>query len=263
MVACEVAHDLQGADDAAALVLSNSLGTTRALWDPQARCLAQRFCLIRYDHRGHGASPVPTGPYAIADLAQDVVALLDRHGIERTSFCGISMGGMVGLWLAAHEPARLERLIVICSSPYMPPASAWAERAAAVRRADTVEVVADAVVARWLTPGYAKRHPDVRDRLRSMLASTPADGYASCCQAIERMDLRGDLGAIQAPTLVIGGELDPSAPPRDHARVIAEGIPGARLEMVPTAHLASVERPDMVTELMLDHLAGALPRSPR
>jgi 3-oxoadipate enol-lactonase len=251
---CKVAHTEQGAADAEPLVLSNSLGTTSAMWDPQVAALAARFRLIRYDTRGHGASPVPAGPYEIADLGADVLALLDRLELERVSFCGLSIGGMTGMWLAANAPERIGRLVVVCSSPQMPPAQAWVERAQTVRAAGGTEPIADAVVSRWLTSAYAQAHPDVREWLRVMLVSSPAEGYASCCGAIERMDLREALPAIAAPTLVIGGEFDTAAPPDQHARVIAERIPGARLELVPGAHIASVEASGPVTRLIIKHL---------
>jgi 3-oxoadipate enol-lactonase len=252
--ACELAYVEHGARDAAPLVLASSLGTTNAMWDPQAAVLAERYRVIRYDTRGHGASPAPAGPYAIDDLGADVLALLERLELERVSFCGLSIGGMTGLWLAANAPERIRRLVVVCSSPHLPPAQAWAERAQTVRAADSTEPIADAVVSRWLTPAYAQAHPEIRQWLRSMLVSCQAEGYASCCAAIERMDLRDALPAIRAPALIIGGEFDLATPPDQHARVIAERVPGARLELVPAAHLANVELPDAVTQLIIDHL---------
>jgi 3-oxoadipate enol-lactonase len=158
------------------------------------------------------------------------------------------------MWLAAHAPERIERLVLIGTSAHMPPAEAWRERAAAVRQAGSPEVVADAVVDRWLTPAFAAAHPDVRARLRGMLAATPADGYAACCGAIERMDLRPDLPRIAAPTVVVSGAEDP-ATPVEHQQRIAGAVPGARHEIVsPAAHLAPVERPDAVNPLILEHL---------
>ncbi len=251
---CEVAYVEDGATDAAVLVLSSSLGTTRAMWDPQVAALSERFRLICYDTRGHGASPEPPGPYVIDELGADVLALLDRLEIERASFCGLSIGGMVGIWLAASAPERIHRLVVICSSAYMPPAEAWAQRAATVREAGGTEPIADAVVSGWVTPAYAERHPDVRQWLREMLVSSPAEGYASCCEAIERWDGRDALASIRTPTLVIGGQFDLAAPPEQHASVIAAGIPDARLELVPAAHIASVELPGAVTKLIIDQL---------
>jgi 3-oxoadipate enol-lactonase len=161
---------------------------------------------------------------------------------------------MVGIWLAAHAPERIERLVLCCCSAYMGPAGAWTQRAAAVRAAGSVEVIADGILARWLTPVYATSHPKLRARLRAMLIATPAEGYAACCQAIGRMDLRDELGAVGAPTLVVAGEHDIAAPPVSHAQPIRRGIPHARLALVATAHLANVEQPRAVTKLILDHL---------
>ena len=152
-------HESAGDERAPALVLGCSLGTAAAMWEPQVAALAEHLRVIRYDHRGHGASPVPPGPYEIEDLGRDVLALLDRLGIERASVGGVSLGGMVAMWLGANAPDRVERLVLCCTSAHLPPASAWAERAAAVREAGTTEVVADAVVARWLTPAFAAAHP--------------------------------------------------------------------------------------------------------
>jgi len=247
----------EGDPDAPALVLGNSLGTTLAMWDAQAPALADRFRLIRYDHRGHGRSPVPPAPYEIADFATDVVELLDRFGTEKAHYCGLSIGGMTGICLAAQHPERVERLVVCCSSPHMAPASIWQERAAAVEQAGSVGAVAAAVSERWLTPAFAAAHPDLRDGLRDMLAASPPDGYVAACGALERMDLRPVLARVEAPTLVIGGAHDLAAPPDDHARVIAEGIPGARFELVDGAHVANVEQPARVTELILDHLEAS------
>jgi 3-oxoadipate enol-lactonase len=251
---CRLAHVEQGRRERPPLVLSSSLGTSGAMWDRQAPGLAAAFRVIRYDHRGHGSSPVPPGPYELADLAGDVVALLDELGLERASFAGVSLGGMVGLWLAANAPGRIERLIVICSSAHMPPASAWALRAATVRRTGGTEAIADAVLARWLTPGFAAANPGIAAGLREMLVATPAEGYASCCGAIERMDLRDSLARIAVPTLVIAGEHDPSAPPDQHGRAVAAAIAGARLEILPAAHLAGIELPGAVNELIIEHM---------
>jgi 3-oxoadipate enol-lactonase len=247
-------HELAGPADAPVLLMCGSLGTTLRMWDGQL-ALAERMRLVSFDPRGHGSSPVPPPPYEMADLGRDVLELMDSLGLERASFCGLSIGGMVGMWLGANAPERIARLVLICTSAYMPPASAWQQRIAAVLEAGSVEAVADAVVERWLTPGYAAEHPEVRAELRAMLAASPVEGYIGCCGAIERMDLRGSLGRIAAPTLVISGSED-LATPVEQQRVLAEGIPGARHEMVgPAAHLAAVERPGRVNDLILEHLA--------
>jgi 3-oxoadipate enol-lactonase len=246
-------HEVAGPDEAPVLLLGSSLGTSLRMWDGQ-QPLAERLRLVRFDHRGHGASPVPPPPYEIADFARDVLALMDHVGIERASYCGLSIGGMAGIWLGAHAPDRIDNLILVCTSAHLPPASLWQERAHAVLAAGSPDAIADRVVERWLTPGFAAEHPDVRAGLRAMLAGTDASGYAASCGAVERMDLRGDLARIAAPTLVISGSDDP-ATPVEHQRLIAAAIPGARHEIVgPAAHLAAVEQPEAVNRLILEHL---------
>lgn len=257
MASVALHHQAAGPEGAHVVLMGGALGATLELWDAHEGPLAERFRVVRFDHRGHGGSPVPPGPYSIAGLGGDVLALMDTLGVERASYCGLSMGGMVGMWLAAHAPERLERLVLICTAAHLPPPEAWAERAAAVLAAGTVEAVADAVLARWLTPEFARERPEAVAWLRSMLVSTPPEGYAGCCRAIERMDLRGDLPRIQAPTLVVAAAQDASTPP-EHGEAIAAAIPGARFELVsPSAHIAAVERADEVTALIREHLAPA------
>ena len=247
-------HEIEGQDDAPPLLLGGSLGASVRMWDWQAP-LADSLRLVRFDHRGHGASAVPSGQYEIADLGRDVLELMDHLALGQASYCGLSLGGMVGMWIAAHAPERVDRLVLLCTSPHMPPASMWRERAAAVLKAGSVEPLADSIVERWLTPEFARRHPDVRARLRAMLVSSPPEGYAACCGAIERMDLRDDLAAITAPTLVVSGAEDPSTPP-DRQALIAQAVPGARHEILdPAAHFASVEQADAVNQLILEHLS--------
>jgi 3-oxoadipate enol-lactonase len=246
-------HEILGPEDAPVLLMGGSLGTDLGMWDGQLP-LASRLRLVRFDHRGHGGSPVPPGPYEMADLGRDVLALMDSLGIERASYCGLSIGGMVGMWLGANAPERIDRLVLICTSAHMPPPSAWQERIAVVVEAGSPEPLADAVVERWFTPGFAAMHPEVPARMRAMLAGTDAAGYAACCGAIERMDQRDSLPTITAPTLVISGADDPATPP-EHQRQIAAAIPGARLETVaPAAHLAAVEQAAAVNDLILEHL---------
>lgn len=242
---------IDGPDDAPTLVLGPSLGTTVRLWDAQVAELAARFRVIRYDHRGHGGSPVPPGPYRLADLGEDVIGLLDRLGITRTHVAGLSLGGMVAMWLAAHAPERVDRLGLVCTSARLGPPEMWAARAATVRT-NGMAAIADAVVARWLPAEFAAREPDTLERLRGMLTATPPEGYASCCEAIGSMDLQPDLDRIKAETLVIAGLEDAATPP-SHAQRIATGIPRARLALVAgAAHLANVSRPDLVAQLMIE-----------
>jgi 3-oxoadipate enol-lactonase len=242
------------------VVLSGSLGSDLRMWEPQvAPLVAAGFLVVRYDHRGHGGSPVPPGPYALSELGEDAIALLDRLGRDRVHWVGLSLGGMVGMWLGRHAPHRLASLTLCCTSARLGPPEMWARRAGVVR-AEGTRAVADAAVSRWITDGYAEANPERVDWLRAMVAATPAEGYASCCAAIERMDLVADLPAITAPTLVISGSQDP-ATPVEHGRRIMEGVPGARLEILdPAAHLASVEQPEKTSQLIIDHVRASAGR---
>jgi 3-oxoadipate enol-lactonase len=252
----DVHHFLEGPEGAPVLVLSNSLGTTLAMWDEQVPALSESFRLLRYDHRGHGGSPVPPGPYRIEGLGRDVLVLLDRLEVERFSFCGLSIGGMVGMWLAGEAPERVERLVLCCTSGRFAP-EAYDSRARTVR-ADGVGAVADAVLERWFTPAFRASRPDVVEWARRMLLGTPAEGYAGCCEAVRDADLADRLGAIRAPTLVIAGADDPAAPP-DQAEFIRDSIPDASLEVIPeAAHLANIEQPEAVTRTILDHLSPVI-----
>jgi 3-oxoadipate enol-lactonase len=250
----EVPFEIEGPADAPVLMLSNSLGSTMAMWEPNLPRLAEAYRVVRYDHRGHGRAPSPPEPWEIADLAEDAIGLLDRLEVDRAHFCGLSLGGMVGMWLGAHAPGRIDRLVLCCTSAMLALDTDWAQRADTVRRHGTGAVAA-AVVQRWLTPDFRAARPELTERLQAMIASTPAEGYAACCGAIERMDLTPVLGAVQASTLVIVGAEDP-ATPRPHAERIADGIPDAHVATVAGAHLASVETPDEVSELILSHLRG-------
>jgi 3-oxoadipate enol-lactonase len=253
MTPVDVAYTIDGPEDAPTVVLSNSLGSTPAMWDPQFPALAERFRVVRYDHRGHGRSPVPPAPYELADLGADVIALLDRLGLERVHWCGLSLGGMVGMWMAINAPARIDRLVLCCTSARLGPPEMWADRAATVR-AQGVEAVADAGIQRWLSPGFIEREPEMAAEIRAMLVATPAEGYAACCGVIERMDQVPELGEIRAATLVIAAEDDPATPP-EHGALIASTVPGAQLAVVKDArHLATIEQPAAMTELILGHL---------
>jgi 3-oxoadipate enol-lactonase len=246
-------HEITGSDDAPVLVLSNSLGSTLAMWDPQAGALAERFRLVRYDIRGHGRSDTPPGPYAIADVGNDLIALLDDLNVEKAHVAGLSLGGMTAMWLGINAPERLDRLVLLCTSAKLGPAQMWADRALTVREQGTA-AIAEAGVGRWLTEGFRARYPEIAEHLRDMIASIDDEGYASACAVIEHMDLASGLPSIEAPTLVIAGAQDPATPP-EHAERIVAGIPAARLEVLdPGAHLVNVEQPEATTRLIIDHL---------
>jgi 3-oxoadipate enol-lactonase len=255
MSAVAVSYTVDGAADAPVVVLSNSLGATRAMWDPQVPALAERFRVVTYDARGHGDSPAPPGRYTLDVLVDDVVALLDEVGAERAHVAGLSLGGMTGMRLAAREPDRVQRLALLCTSA-KPDPQGFLDRAAAARSGGTAPL-APTVVSRWLTPGYAAAHPDLVARLEAMVAEADDEGYAACCEVVAGLDLRTDLGRIAAPTLVVSAAEDPALPP-EHQRVIADGIPGASLlTLSPAAHLGNLEQPDQVTGALLDHFDAA------
>jgi 3-oxoadipate enol-lactonase len=245
-------HLVDGPADAPVLLLGSSLGTSAAMWAPQVPALAQQFRVVRFDHLGHGESAVPQGPYTIAQRGREVLALLDDLQVARASYAGLSLGGMVGMWLAAHAPERVDRLALLCTSALLGPPSGWVDRAVTVRTQGT-RSIAEAVVARWFTPGWAQAHPDAVRRHAAMMGTTPVEGYAGCCEAIAAMDLRADLAAITAPTLVVAGA-DDLATPVEHAETIIAAVDGARLAVVDSAaHLANVEQPEAVTTLLLEH----------
>ncbi|MGW5877987.1 bifunctional 3-oxoadipate enol-lactonase/4-carboxymuconolactone decarboxylase PcaDC [Nocardiopsis terrae] len=250
-------HTVSGPADAPPLVLAGSLGTTGQMWEPQVEALSTVFRVIRVDLRGHGRSPVPQGPYGMADLGGDILALLDRLGIERAHYAGLSIGGMVGQWLGVNAPERIDRLVLMATSPYMGPAQNWRDRAD-LARAEGTAALADNVVQRWFTPGYAKEHPHDVTLLRDQIVDTPDEGYAGCCGAIENHDVRGDLHRITAPTLVVAGADDPATPPGDNGALIAERVPGARLVVLPdAAHLLSWSHAAQVNTLITRHLTAA------
>jgi 3-oxoadipate enol-lactonase len=255
MSAVAVSYTVDGAEDAPVVVLSNSLGATRGMWDPQVPALAERYRVVTYDTRGHGDSPAPRGPYSLDDLVDDLVALLDEVGAERAHVAGLSLGGMTAMRLAAREPERVHRLAVLCTSA-KPDPQPFLDRAVAVRSGGTAPL-APTVASRWVTPPFAAQHPDLVARLEAMIAGSDDEGYAACCEVVAAVDLRQDLGRITAPTLVVSGAEDVALPP-PHQQAIADGIPGAELLTVsPGAHLANLERTSEVTGALLGHFDGA------
>ena len=255
MTAVECSYTVDGPAGAPVVVLSNSLGATRAMWDPQVPALAERFRVVTYDTRGHGSSPAPGGPYSLDDLVDDLVALLDEVGAERAHVAGLSLGGMTAMRLAARDPQRVDRLALLCTSA-KPDPKPFLDRAAAVRSGGTAPLAAT-VASRWLTPPYAAEHPDLVAKLEAMIAGSDDAGYAACCEVVASVDLLADCARITAPTLVISGWEDPALPP-EHQKLIAASIPGAELLTVsPGAHLANLEQTLRVTGALLGHFDTA------
>ena len=232
-------YRFDGPPDAPVLILSNSLGTDHTMWDLQMPTLERYFRVLRYDSRGHTPSAVPRGPYTIEMLGRDALALCDALGIERAHFCGLSMGGMVGMWLAAHVPERIDRLALCNTAARMGPPQLWDARIESVRQWGMANIIA-AVIVRWFTATFFEMEPEIVETMRQTLARMPADGYIACCEAIRDMDQRASLSRIRARTLVIAGSLDAASPPAD-GRFLAETIPDARYLEFLAAHMANVE----------------------
>ncbi len=252
--AVRLVGSLEGPAGAPVLVLGNSLGTSRAVWDRQAGALGAKFRLLRYELPGHGGTPSPAGPYTIAQLGAGVRDLLDEHGLDRAAYCGISLGGMIGMWLAAASPERISALGLICTSAYLPPASGWLARADQVRAAGMASISQQSI-GRWFTAAFARREPAVTAGFAADLERTDPAGYAGCCAAIAAMDLRPALAAIAAPAIVIAGGLDPATPPAHGALIAMRAGGGAKLRVIRgAAHLANVAAPGEATALLLDHL---------
>jgi 3-oxoadipate enol-lactonase len=247
-------YRFDGVAGAPVVMLSNSLGTDLAMWDSQIVTLAARYRVLRYDTRGHGQSAVTRGPYTIEGLAKDALGLLDALAIERVHFCGLSMGGMVGQWLGAHAPQRIDKLILCNTAARIGSPEAYNTRIDNVRKGGMAAVV-DAVVARWYTPAFAATAPDAIAKTRAMLLATPADGYVACCAAIRDMDQRESVRSIAVPTLVIAGAHDLATPPAD-GRFLAERIRGARYIELPAAHLSNIEAAPAFTVALTEFLAS-------
>jgi 3-oxoadipate enol-lactonase len=247
-------YRFDGAAGAPVVMLSTSLGTDLSMWDPQMPALVARYRVLRYDARGHGRSAVTPGPYTIEGLSKDVLGLLDALLIERVHFCGLSMGGMVGQWLGAHAPQRVDKLILCNTTARIGSPEAYNTRIDTVRSGGMAGIV-DTVLARWYTPSFAAAAPDAIARTRAMLLATPADGYAACCAAIRDMDQRETARDIAAPTLVIAGAHDLATPPAD-GRFLAEHISRARLTELPAAHLSNIEAAGEFNVALMEFLSS-------
>src|SRR5262245_58734984 len=249
---CPIYVEVEGPERAPVLMLSNSLGTTMAMWNGQLKPFGEHFRLVRYDRRGHGKSGVPKGPYTMERLGRDVLAVLDGLGIKKINWCGLSMGGMVGQWLGANAPERVERLVLTNTSSFFPDKNGWNERLKLVEEKG-IAAFAAPNMARWFTPGFLEREPQKVARIQAMFAATPLEGYLACGAAVRDMDQRDLLPKIKAPTLVIAGKHDGATPPEAN-KYIADHIPGARFALVEAAHLSNVEQSEAYTKAVLGFL---------
>jgi 3-oxoadipate enol-lactonase len=228
------------------LVFSNSLGTNLSMWDPQMAEMNRHFRILRYDTRGQGQSSATAGEYTLDQLGRDVLHLLDALGLDRVHFCGLSMGGMIGMWLGIHAPDRLHRLVLCNTAARIGTAESWNARIEAVRKGG-MKAVAAAVIGRWFTSEFREAFPHRVAAAQEMLEKAPPQGYTGCGAAIRDMDQREVVANIAAPTLVIYGGKDPVTAPSD-AHFLAEKIVGSAELELNAAHLSNVEQPDKFTE---------------
>jgi 3-oxoadipate enol-lactonase/4-carboxymuconolactone decarboxylase len=246
-------YRLEGSSDRPLLILGHSLGVDHGMWDPQVRALLGHFQVLRYDVRGHGASDVPLGDYAIEQLARDVLAVAAAAGRKQFAFCGLSLGGMIGQWLAANAPECVTRLVLANTSPRFPDPSLFElRRRTALEQGMTA--IADAVMQRFFSARtLARGLPEVASTRSTLLATNPT-GYAGCCAAIRDMDQTSLLGSIRVPTLIIVGDHDVSTPWSGHGDVMAQAIPGSIVRHLPTAHLSNIEQPSSFNAALFEFL---------
>ena len=242
-----------GADDRPALLLGNSIGTDHCLWDPVIPELTRSFRVLRFDMRGHGASEAPAGEYSLEHLARDALAVADAAGVKRFHYAGISLGGMIGMWLGANAANRVDRLVLSNTAPHFPP-EGWASRIAAVR-AGGMASVADMVMGRFFTLGFVAGGGALYGTTRRTLLAVNPAGYIGCCAAIRDMDLRGELAKIGTPTLVIAGRDDQATPPAQ-GQSIAQAIRGAAYAELPCAHIPTLEAPAAFVDAAVGFLSA-------
>jgi len=249
---CPIYVEVEGREGAPVLMLSNSLGTNLHMWDEQAGEWAKHFCLVRYDRRGHGKSGVPKGPYSMERFGRDVLAVMDALKIKKINWCGLSMGGMVGQWLGANAPDRVDKLVLSNTNFYYADKAPWADRIKFVQEKGLAQLV-DPNMERWFTKEFRARAPQTMARMKEMFLATNPTGYIGCCEAIRDMDFRATNGRISAPTLVIVGKQDPATPP-SAGEAIAQQIKGAKLAALAAAHISNMEQPKLYTETVLNFL---------
>jgi 3-oxoadipate enol-lactonase len=254
---CIIRVEVEGPQNAPVLMLSNSLGTNLHMWDDQVTPWSRHFRVVRYDRRGHGQSSVPKGPYTMERLGRDVLAVIDALGIAKINWCGLSMGGMVGQWIGANAPHRVEKLVLSNTSSYFPDKSIWEGRLKTVREKGLAAIV-DANMERWFTKEFREHNLQTMAKMREMFLATKADGYLGCGEAIRDMDHRPLLAKISAPTLVIAGKHDP-ATTLEANEFIRQHIPGANIAVLDAAHIANVEQPKIYAETVLGFLLNQLP----
>ena len=251
---CPIHVEVEGSDNAPVLMLSNSLGTDLHMWDAQMPAFTRHFRVVRYDRRGHGRSGAPPGPYSIEMLGRDVLAVLDGLGIRKINWCGLSMGGMVGMWLGVNAPDRVDKLVLSNTTARFASKDPWNDRIKIVREKG-MDALVELTMERWFTKEFRERADDKLKPLRDTLRKTSPQGYIGCCEAIRDMDQGDSIGAVTAPTLIVAGKHDP-ATNVEAAEFIRDRIKGSKLAVLEAAHISNIEQPEAYTNAVLGHLRG-------
>jgi 3-oxoadipate enol-lactonase len=247
-------YELSGTAGAPVLLFSNSLGTNLQMWEGQRAALEDNFRILRYDKRGHGASSVAPPPYRIEQLGQDVLGLLDGLRLDRINFCGLSIGGLTGMWLGIYAPQRLHKLVLCNTGAHIGSLEMWNARIESVRKGGT-KAVAPVAVERFFSPEFRARSPQAVATAQNVLSEVPTDGYIGCCSALRDADLRDRISGIRVPTLIIAGSKDNATPPtlgqelRDH-------IPGSQYVELPAAHLSNIEAAAEFNAALIEFLSA-------
>jgi 3-oxoadipate enol-lactonase len=249
-------YELAGPEDAPVVVFSNSLGADLSMWNAQVPDFVRRYRVLRYDTRGHGESSLPAGPHNVAALAGDVLDLLDYLTIPVVSFCGLSLGGMTGLWLAQNAPKRVRNVIACSSAAKIGTQESWDARIGLVRREGMAAVVSG-ILERWFTPAFHAKSPEAIRAMERVLLSIDVDGYAAGCAAVRDVDFREGLSGLMVPTLLANGVSDPVAPPSD-GHALAGLIPRARYLEFAGSHLFPMESAAEFTSAVLGFLDSPL-----
>jgi 3-oxoadipate enol-lactonase len=249
---CPIHFEVEGDASKPVLMFCNSLGTTLHMWDGQMPEALKHFRVVRYDRRGHGKSGVPAGPYNMEMLGRDALAVMDAAKVDKINWCGLSMGGMVGMWLGANAPQRCNRLILSNTSAYFENKQIWNDRIATVKEKG-LQSILQGTLERWFTKDFRERAPQQVQRIADMFINTKLEGYIGCGQAVRDMDHREIIKKITAPTMVIAGKQD-AGTTVEMAELIRKSIPGASLTLFDAAHIANVECGDDYTDAMLGFL---------
>ena len=249
---CALNVEVEGPANAPVLMMSNSLGTNLHMWDDQAPALSKQFRLVRYDRRGHGKSEAPKGPYTMDRLGRDVLSIADALGVKTFNWCGLSMGGMVGQWLGANAPSRVEKLVLSNTHYFYADKQPWHDRIKFAQDKG-LAALAPMQMERWFTKGFREKNPQAIARIAEMFVATPLGGFIGCCEAVRDMDFRQSTPTITAPTMVIVGSQDPATPP-SAGEDIHKMIKGSKLVAIDAAHLSNVEQPKAYTDALLNFL---------